>query len=87
MKVKNGFILREVANQYIVVPTGNRTLDFNGIITLNNSGKYLWDNLQDSITYGDLVNLIVNKYEVTKEVAIRDVKEFIDNLNKHNILE
>ena len=87
MRVKEGYILREVANQYIVVPTGNRTLDFNGIINLNKSGKFLWENLLTDTTIDKLVSLLTCKYDVSIEVATKDVNEFINNLNKHGILE
>ena len=87
MRIKDNYVLREVANQNIVVPTGKETLKFNGMINLNNSGKYLWNLLKEEKTIDQLVNALMDKYEVTKENAIKDVNEFISVLKKHNFLE
>lgn len=87
MKIKSGYILREVANQYIVVPTGNEALNFNGIITLNKTGKFLWELLQTSQTKETLVSSLLAHYNVTQDVANADVEEFINNLQKNKILE
>lgn len=87
MKIKKGYVLREVANQYIVVPTGNEALNFNGIITLNKTGKFLWELLQTPQTKETLVSSLLAHYNVTHDVANVDVEEFINNLQKKNILE
>ena len=47
MKIKNGFAKREIAGSYIVVPVGKEASEFNGMITLNESGSFFWDCLQN----------------------------------------
>lgn len=86
MKIKTGYVLREVGNQCIVVPVGETAVTFNGIITLNKTGKYLWELLQEDVTVDDLVNGMLSKYDVTKEVATKDILEFLEVLRKHQIL-
>ena len=49
MKIKNGFAKREIAGSYIVVPVGKEASEFNGMITLNESGSFFWDCLQNEI--------------------------------------
>lgn len=87
MKIKANYVLREVANQNIVVPVGKETLKFNGMINLNNSGKYLWNLLQTDKTVEELVEALMEKYDVSKEVALADVNKFIDVLKVNNFLE
>jgi len=86
MKIKTGYVLRELGNQCVVVPVGETAVTFNGIITLNKTGKYLWELLQEDVTVDDLVNGMLSKYDVTKEVATKDILEFLEVLRKHQIL-
>jgi len=86
MKIKTGYVLREVGNQCVVVPVGETAVTFNGIITLNKTGKYLWELLQEDVTVDELVNGMLSKYDVTKEVATKDILEFLEVLRKHQIL-
>ena len=87
MKIKAEYVLREVANQNIVVPTGKETLKFNGMINLNNSGKFLWNLLKEDRTADELVEALMDKYEVSREVALTDVNNFIAVLEANNFLE
>jgi hypothetical protein len=87
MKVKSDYVLREVANQYIVVPTGASSVDFNGIITLNKSGSELFKLLENEITQEDLINHLLENYHVSEGKAFMDVEAFIQKLERNNILE
>lgn len=87
MKVKEGYVLREVAGQIIVVPTGDAALNFNGVINLNAPGKLLWEMLQNEVEVEDLVAGMLAKYEVSREVALKDVEEFLATLKEKKILE
>ncbi len=80
MKIKDGFILREVAGNFIVVAVGNAVKDFNGVITLNEVGAFLWKKLEDGATEEELVDALLSEYEVEKDVAEADVKKFVDKL-------
>jgi hypothetical protein len=86
MKIKEGYILKEVAKQYIVVPVGDEAINFNGILTLNKSAKYLFEALMDDKTMDELVLLLTHKYDITEEKARQDIQEFIDILESKNIL-
>ena len=55
MKIKDNFLLRKVADSYVVVPVGKLTLDFNGIITLNETGAFLFEQLQKGAEREDLI--------------------------------
>ena len=87
MKIKPGYVLREVAGQIVVVPVGQEALNLNGLITLNKSGKILWDRLQSDVTKEQLVEALLSKYDVSKEVVTKDIEEFLSVLQNKNILE
>ena len=87
MKIKDGFILREVAGSYIVVAVGKRTKEFNGVINLNESSAFLWKNLLAPITEDELVEKLLGEYDVPVEVAKRDVSAFLGKLREAGLLE
>lgn len=87
MKIKSGFILREIAGEYIIVPTGQAAIDFNGLITVNEVGRFLWEELQKETTESELTDRILDEYEIDRETALNDVREFIENLKTSGILE
>ncbi len=87
MKVKKDFVARKVGDSDIVVATGKAVKNFNGYITLNETGRFLWDLLENETDEKNLVAKLLEEYEVEKEVAERDVKKFIAVLSENGILE
>lgn len=87
MKIKDGFILREVAGNYIVVAVGSAVKQFNGVITLNETGAFLWKKLEEGCEEKDLLSALLDEYEVESAVAEADVKAFLEKLNGANLLK
>lgn len=87
MRTKQGFLLREVAGSWIVVPIGNRVVEFNGLITLSESGALLWKKLESGASKDDLVELLLSEYEVDKATAEADVLEFLSSVDMKGLLE
>lgn len=87
MKIKSGFMLRTVADNYIVVPVGEASKQFNGMITLNETSAFLWNFLMKGTTEEKLVDELMKTYDVSREIAIKDVKSFISELEKINVLD
>lgn len=87
MKIKDGFILREVAGNFIVVAVGDAVKNFNGVINLNETGALLWKELAKGATEEDLKQALLNEYEVTEEIAENDVKAFVENLKQANLIK
>ena len=88
MKIKKGFVVKEIAGQYVVVALGPASKIFNGIIKLNDSGKFIWDMLEKGSEKQDIVDALLNEYDgVDLETAEADVQKFIDQLKGANILE
>lgn len=87
MKISKEFVLRELMGEYIVVPVGKTPLSFNGLITLNEVGSFLWEKLQKDITFEQLVTSLTDTYEVDLATATKDVEDFLAYLAKHQLLE
>ena len=86
MKISKEFVLREIAGDHIIIPTGATVLEFNGLITVNEVGVTLWNMLQEEVTMEDLVRGVLAEYDVKEEVAREDIQEFLDELVKGGIL-
>lgn len=88
MKIKSGFILRDVAGKTFVVATGELSKKFKGMITLNETGKFIWNLLVNDITKEEIVNKMLEVYEgVDRATVEKDVDIFVDKLKGDNILE
>ena len=85
MKLKNGFVLREVAGECVVVAV-DADLNMDGMITLNSTAKTLWTALQNDVEENDLVNLLVREYDVTEDLARQATKSFIAQLKELDFL-
>lgn len=87
LKIAEGFILREVAGNYIVVAVGNKTKEFNGVINLNGTSAFMWKLLEKGTEKESLISAILEEYDVDKETATKDVEIFIDKLKKAKLLK
>lgn len=87
MKRKDGYILRNIAGSHILVPIGEEIANFNGVISLNDSAKFLWEQLEEHITTEQLIDRFTEEYEVDMELASKDVTGFIGILIENGMLE
>ena len=87
MRVDKEFVLREIAGDYVIIPTGKTVLSFNGLISVNEIGAFLWELLQEETTIEELVAAVLKEYEVDEKTAREDIEEFIDRLAAGNVLE
>lgn len=88
MKIKDGFLLREIADMWVVVPLGERVIEFNGLINLSESGALIWRALEKEVQdKSELIQLLMSKYEVGKEMATIDTDEFLSNITQRGFIE
>lgn len=87
MKIKDGFLLREIANMIVAVPTGDLVNEFQGIIHLNATSRFMWELLENDISENELAQKLVEKYQIDEERAKANVTKFIENLRSTNIIE
>ena len=86
MRIKEGFVLRQVADSYVVMNLGSE-ISFNGMLTLNESGALLWNAILEGADADGLVTALLNEYDVSEEIAKKDVAAFIEKIKGAGILE
>lgn len=86
MRIKDGFILRQVAGNYIVIGVGDEAVDFNGMITVNETGAFLWSILEKGATKEDMLKALMEEYDVDEETAKKDITDFLYKLNDGKLL-
>lgn len=86
MRIVHGFLLREVAGELIVIPTGEAARRLSGVITLNDCGRFLFERLQTEQTKDSLVKALTEEYDIDERTASEDVAEFIDQLEQYGFL-
>ena len=87
MKIKSGFVVRTIAGEDVVVALGAAARNFNGLIKLNDTGRFLWDLLAKGADEDSLVSAVLGEYDVDGETARADVKKFVETLKGADILE
>ncbi len=73
MKLKTGFMLREIAGQWIVVPLGQRTVEFNAIMNLSETGAMIWKGLEQNLSKEEIIKNLTVEYEVDEAIARKDL--------------
>lgn len=86
MKVKSEFVLRSVAGSNIVVPTGSACVDFNGMITLNDTGAFIWRCMEEDTTVEKIVAEIRKEYDISAEDAEKAVNVYVEQLKEAGCL-
>ena len=87
MKIKKGFVVRVVGGECIAVPVGELSKNFHGMITLNETAKFLWDFFQNEHTAEEALKAVCEEYEVEEDVAKADVMQFINILVENHFVE
>lgn len=87
MKIKNGFILREMDDMNIVVAVGEQARSFNGVITLNSTAVFMWRKLSEGCAEEELIDAMVSEYNAPKDKITADVKAFVAKLSENGLLD
>ncbi len=85
LSIKQGYVAREVAGEYLAVPVDNSV--GSNIIVLNEVSKFLWDELKTEKTFDELLNAMLSNYDVPKEEAEADLKDFLMQLIENGLIE
>ena len=88
MKIKKHFVLQEVADEHLVVPVAEEGIRLHGIITLNDTGAFLWKILSEHESAEDeLIKELVSEYQIDEATAKEDVKAFLETLDSYGCFE
>lgn len=86
-RIKGGYTLRDFFDEYLVIPVGLSEDIETKVGILNSVGEIIWKTLQKDSTFQDLMIAVTTEFEVTEEVASKDIEEFLEQLDKYNFLE
>ena len=87
MKINENFVLRQVVDTYVVLPIGKATVDFNGMVTLNETGAFLWKQLEQGATRETLAEALTGEYDVSCDEALTDIDAFLASLESVGCIE
>ncbi len=87
MKIKDGFITRKVGDKIVAITVGEHTKDFNGMITLNDTGHFIWKCLEKDTDKESIANEVIKEYDISTADAMAEIDKFIAELEKNGILE
>lgn len=86
MKLKRELIRRDIAGETVLVPVGKTVYEANGLFILTELGAFIWDLLPEAESKEDILKAILDEYEVEKEVAAKDLDDFLEKLKEMGIL-
>ena len=88
MRIKEGFTLRTICGEHVVIGEGLAQVNFNRMLSLNGSAAYLWEQVQGKdFTVEDLVTLLTDKYEVSEERAQQDAAKLLQVWQEQGVVE
>ena len=87
MKRLKQFIVRKIAGETVLVPFGETSQEFNGLITLNDVAAFIWENIENVETEEEMAKLLLEEFEVDEELAMRDAGQFIGGLKASGFIE
>ena len=80
-------VTRKTGQEYVLVPIANNIADMNSVYTLNETGAFIWEQIDGKKSVRDLIEALIAEYEIDKEIATEDVFSFIKDLNKSLIIK
>lgn len=86
MKKNKDFIVREIADETILVPSEETAHDFNGMISLTDTAAFIWDHIEEAADFNQLVDMILEEYEIDRETAAADASAFLMQLLQQGMI-
>lgn len=86
MKIAKEFVLRDIAGESVLVPTGATSQEFNGMITMTDTARFIWEHLEKVDSLDALADAITGAYEIDKDTAARDAVGLINELLRHGLV-
>ncbi len=86
MKIREGFVVRQVMGQSMAIAVGETSRTFKGMVKLNDTAATMWQWLTEDITEEELVARMQQKYDIDAATAEESVKEFVNTLKEQGLL-
>lgn len=87
MKVREGYVLRSVLDEKIVLPKGEEMVDFSGAIVLSDSVAFIWEHLQQDVEKEELLDFVTAEFDVERKTAEQDLDALLKRLDEYGVLE
>ncbi len=88
MRINQDFTIQKVGGSYMAVAVGETSKNFHGMVRLNETGAFLWNKMtEQDCSEEDLVNMLLEEYEIDRETAAKDVRKMIESLKAYPILQ
>lgn len=87
MKLKDGFVLKNIIDEWIVMPTGSNVKMFESAIVLNDAAAFMWKQLEKPTSRADLLEAVLDEYDIDRQTAANDIDVLIDKLRGLDILQ
>ena len=79
-------VTRKTGNEYVLVPVTNNIADMNSVYTLNETGAFIWEQIDGKRNIEDIIGLVIQEYDIDVKTASRDVLEFVGSMNMYLII-
>jgi len=86
MKIKEGYLLRKIADTHIVVPTEGRVIEFKGMMVLNSVSAKIWEFMTVDRKYDEIINFVLSTYEIDHQTASRDLNVLLEKMKDNGVL-
>ena len=86
MKIKKQMIKREIAGETMLVPIAESVKTLNGLFVMTETGSFIWDILEDCETQDEIVDRLLDEYEIDRQTAEKDVDKFLSALRSYEII-
>ncbi|MBR5152409.1 MAG: PqqD family protein [Clostridia bacterium] len=87
MYIKSGFLLKKIADEYTAIPYDGNYENISAVVSLNDTGAYLWRYLEEDSSEQELVSALTEEYGIDTSLAKEAVSVFLEMLREHNLLE
>ena len=87
MKIKEGFVIRKVMGNHVVIATGEQSKTFHGMVKLNNTAAEIWDHIANGLSEDEIVKAMLESYDIDEETLRQDVKKTIETLTEQGFVE
>lgn len=87
MKIKQGFVMRDVAGQAVAIATGEASKSFHGMVKLNDTGAFIWNGIEKGLDEAEIAGQLAASYDVEVGQALKDVESFIARMRDAGLVE
>lgn len=87
MKIKQGFVMRDVAGQAVAIATGEASKSFHGMVKLNDTGAVIWNGIEKGLDEAEIAEQLAAGYDVEADQALKDIESFIARMRDAGLVE